>query len=559
MTETTQMPIDLTSGKVVGRFVLAVSDGPDIDRLPDAKPASGKITISSIRPVVKAYSPEPTTVIRTVFTTTIDDDGYLVDEQGVRGVWLVCGEYRVSYNLLGVQLETHPIVVLPEHVDASPLNLTTYLPVSGPVLNLTQYTELVNRIEGLQVIADSWSTVESAAQRAEAASAVAFGTRDDTVSQIMLDPGSKTWSAMNADFYRRTELSGLIPWRLAYSSPSPGGARIAVVGSNEGKAVSSSENRWMSVLAKELSTVENPGRWYTVGSTIPGVVDSVDVITSGNVESPTNRVELGFGNRPVYLKGADGALTRGVATIYPTPVTSVRVWYQRSDFFSAEGYLYVDNVNVGTIPAVGAEAILYYDYTLPSPGIKEIRVESAAGSNAPSFRLLGIQVFNDDYDSGVQVADATQQDATIRDLAWDRSNNWRTISAFQPDLVIVWIGDIDWLTNATGFIEGAVVDLSAKIAETVPGLHSVLYVLPPRPVPSSGSLDTARYAYLRSLLSAQAGADPNHVSLLDLGEYFPRFEAGSNAFGLASESTYPQALSEAGHRWAGEVIGALLK
>lgn len=148
----TAMPTDLSYGKVIGRFILALSDGPDSGRLPDAKPATGRITISSVNPIVKALTPEPTTVVRSVYHFQLDNNGWLVDDQGDRGVWLICGAYKVSYDLKGVGINTHTIEILPENTDSHPVDLYDALPPGGPVLSASEYAEVTARLDAMAMV-----------------------------------------------------------------------------------------------------------------------------------------------------------------------------------------------------------------------------------------------------------------------------------------------------------------------------------------------------------------------------------------------------------------------
>ena len=150
MTATTQMPLDFNYGKVIGRYVLAVADASDGDRLPDAVPVVGSITFAPAQANVKALTPKPTTVVKVAIKCTLNGDGELVDPQGNLGVWLMTGVYKVAYSLANVSLAAHDILVLPEHDDQNPLDLYFALPPGGPVLSPSQYAELSARISVME-------------------------------------------------------------------------------------------------------------------------------------------------------------------------------------------------------------------------------------------------------------------------------------------------------------------------------------------------------------------------------------------------------------------------
>lgn len=145
------MPADVLFGKVIGRFILAVADTiDDPDVLPDANPAEGIITFTSVAPNFRVGAPEPTTVVRTPIRCALDTDGRLIDPASQLGVWLVVGIYRVTYNLAGVNLESHLIEVTTTHTDAAPLDLTLAIPPTGSGLTITQYADLASQISILR-------------------------------------------------------------------------------------------------------------------------------------------------------------------------------------------------------------------------------------------------------------------------------------------------------------------------------------------------------------------------------------------------------------------------
>lgn len=148
----TVLPSTLQYGKIVARFVLAVGDAEDEDRLPDAKPVQGTVTFTSLVPLSKETEADPpTTVIRQAVRCKFDSEGYLVDPMGVRGVWLVVGAWRVSYTLHGATIPQHDILVTADHTADDPANLINALPPGGPILSSSQYAELSARIDEVEV------------------------------------------------------------------------------------------------------------------------------------------------------------------------------------------------------------------------------------------------------------------------------------------------------------------------------------------------------------------------------------------------------------------------
>jgi hypothetical protein len=80
----------LAYGKVIGRFLANVSDGPDIDSLPEFPPLEGTVTFTAQTPkiLVAEAAPDPATVVQLPehYVATLDEDGYLTwrNQRGVR-------------------------------------------------------------------------------------------------------------------------------------------------------------------------------------------------------------------------------------------------------------------------------------------------------------------------------------------------------------------------------------------------------------------------------------------------------------------------------------------
>ncbi|MFD6518098.1 hypothetical protein [Rhodococcus sp. NPDC060176] len=102
-------------GKVVGRLLAVVADGPDEDEypvsggFPDAVPVQGSVTFTprATQILVPLATPSPVTAFPTPITAQLDQNGYLT-HNGKKGVFLLCPSsatnppaftYSVSYNL----------------------------------------------------------------------------------------------------------------------------------------------------------------------------------------------------------------------------------------------------------------------------------------------------------------------------------------------------------------------------------------------------------------------------------------------------------------------------
>lgn len=119
------MPI--RHGKVVARIVTIRGDGSDPDSLPDVV---GDATVRPrFSPVLSSFVSSELGAIVTPrpVECTVDASGVMRDEQGIDGVWLLAGTYKVS----GVPL-VNQIVVTEAHTDAAPLDLRSAVDFTAP-------------------------------------------------------------------------------------------------------------------------------------------------------------------------------------------------------------------------------------------------------------------------------------------------------------------------------------------------------------------------------------------------------------------------------------------
>lgn len=85
------LPTNVNYGTVVGQFLLAYSDGVDVDPQPDGVPAKGFIYFrpSPIKILDASSSPNPVTILPAVVECALDTEGYLLGGDNTRGVRLV--------------------------------------------------------------------------------------------------------------------------------------------------------------------------------------------------------------------------------------------------------------------------------------------------------------------------------------------------------------------------------------------------------------------------------------------------------------------------------------
>lgn len=144
------VPAEVPSGKVVGRFVKAVADGSDAGSEPDVVAAVGSVRFTPQAANQRAVTPELVTVTSHPVVSQLDVDGYLVDSQGAKGVWLPVGFYDVVFNLRGIRIHPTSIYVQEGYTDAAPLDLAVAIPPAGPPIGSGQYAELSQRITVLE-------------------------------------------------------------------------------------------------------------------------------------------------------------------------------------------------------------------------------------------------------------------------------------------------------------------------------------------------------------------------------------------------------------------------
>ena len=151
MTEVLDAPV-YPHGVVVGRYLTAVADTTgDPDRLMDFTPATGKVTFTPVSANHIYEGPQPAIITQKAVTCKLDEQGYLTDPNGLRGVHLIVGVYNVAFSIDGAAIPgPQKIQVAESHTLESPLDLVLSAPQIVP--------------PGSVIVVN-----ESTAQRAEAA------------------------------------------------------------------------------------------------------------------------------------------------------------------------------------------------------------------------------------------------------------------------------------------------------------------------------------------------------------------------------------------------------
>jgi hypothetical protein len=86
-----ELPSNISYGTVVGRFLLAYADGPDVDPNPDGVACGGSIVfVPSVERLRNATGlPAPVTILVRPVVCQLDSEGYLLGSDNTRGVRLL--------------------------------------------------------------------------------------------------------------------------------------------------------------------------------------------------------------------------------------------------------------------------------------------------------------------------------------------------------------------------------------------------------------------------------------------------------------------------------------
>ena len=172
---TVTLPVEMTYGRVVGRWILAVADTPaDEDELPEAQIPTGNVIFTrintySIRPDTTQNDGTHVGILKQNISTVLGADGELrLSPTAPPGVWLVTGYYRINATISGTQWPSFDIEVTTEHTQENPLDLIHHTPITAsPTVTILPSMETAER-------------AEAAALRAEAAAATMLPLWVDT-------------------------------------------------------------------------------------------------------------------------------------------------------------------------------------------------------------------------------------------------------------------------------------------------------------------------------------------------------------------------------------------
>lgn len=135
------LPTNLGYGTVVGRFLIAYSDGVDLDLFPDGEPATGNIFLTPSVKVIKnpTATPAPVTIIPATVVCALDSEGYLTGPDLNRGIRVVATNdpdgsptdwtWTVDYELYDQM--GNPLRRIPSHAIQVPEGQVTDLTLTG--------------------------------------------------------------------------------------------------------------------------------------------------------------------------------------------------------------------------------------------------------------------------------------------------------------------------------------------------------------------------------------------------------------------------------------------
>ena len=216
---TVTLPAEMTYGRVVGRWILAVADTPnDPDDLPEAQIPSGTVSFTRIN----TYSVRPDTtqadgtyvgILKQNVSTILGSDGELrLSPTAPPGVWLVTGFYKVNATISGMQWPSFDIEVTTEHTQENPLDLIHATPiVVSPTTVLVPSYETKDSAEAAAASAEQ-SAID-AAQSATEADLSAQSASSSAVSAAGSAASIADALPMMGNFGKNGDFSsGFTPW-----------------------------------------------------------------------------------------------------------------------------------------------------------------------------------------------------------------------------------------------------------------------------------------------------------------------------------------------------------
>lgn len=216
------LPTNVDTGRVEGRFIVGVVDGPDQDLDPDGIPAQGTVTFTASVPYLPDpfASPAPVTILKAPIIGVLDSEGYLCTpdpadprKPGYRGLRLIATDdpdlsvqgwtWTVTYNFqrvagVALSIASHSMA-LPS---GSTVDLTTVVKVpSSNGIGLEQAEALAASAQAAATAASQ--DAQAALTAAQEASQAAQATDEGVAALVTGENGEETRAALVNGFLGR--------------------------------------------------------------------------------------------------------------------------------------------------------------------------------------------------------------------------------------------------------------------------------------------------------------------------------------------------------------------
>lgn len=239
MVERFPLPSGLKYGFVVGRFVEAVPDGSDEDRLPDGVSIAGPVELAPVVAVQGAVDYSALVKIGK-FDAAVDGRGELRDASGELGMWLPAGRWHVRIDSMGIRRA--PVIVTEEHTVENPLDLKAAILANIPPDEVPEWMKLRDQVAGFAAVA------RASAEAAEAVDATTIQAGEVVGDDLVLTRNDG--ATVNAGKVR----GGVGPQGLPGVNAVPGDEAVAGWIGTEGSSASQD-----AVDARVLKTVAEDG------------------------------------------------------------------------------------------------------------------------------------------------------------------------------------------------------------------------------------------------------------------------------------------------------------
>ncbi len=426
------LPANVDTGRVEGRFIVGVIDGPDADDEPDAIPAQGTITFTASVP----YLPNPsasTTILKAPIVAVLDSDGHLCTPlpdgtAGARGVRLIATDdedlsvtgwtWTVTYAFESVngvrpQIASHSMA-LPS---GAAIDLTTVVRVpSSTGIGIPQAEALAASAQA--AAAEAAAAALAAAEAAQATDAgvatlLTTGAQTAPLLDVKVDRGDLTLSVADYPTPNDAVAAALAEGALLYWPPGRWITNSSIPGLHQAR------NHGPGSLSRG-TTVFYPAPTGGQTNTIyvsPTGTDAEDGITSGR---PLQTLQAAFDVLANYGPNLDGVWQINLAAgTYPATEPSTLSTPSRSQVIvqgpakghpnvptaiidGADGAPYSHGV---TVTGAGVTAffrdILFQNFTAGTGDTTRIGLNIQGGANAQTSNVhakncswTGLYAFN---------------------------------------------------------------------------------------------------------------------------------------------------------------------